>query len=284
MAHPKASDPLGADWHLLDGRNRLDAMEATGQKIPFDRYGAPSVPISVLYGEVSGKGVVSSDFKIGDPVAFVLSANIHRRHLTADQRRDLIAKVLKAKPEASNRQIAAQVKADHKTVAAVRKAQEATGEVPQLDKTTGKDGRTRTTSPKPKTPKPTLELKPEPTPGPKHAAPDQGHLFDHEIERIDADNGLDATALRGQTKRLRKKIKALREHITNLERAKPKPEPKPESEPNLILANQILEDFLAFTVEDVKAGLLRFDDDKLEDLRRAIDAELGERKDIGGRA
>ena len=34
-----------------------------------------------------------------DPYDFVLTANLHRRHLTADQKRDLIVKVLKAKPE-----------------------------------------------------------------------------------------------------------------------------------------------------------------------------------------
>jgi hypothetical protein len=38
-----------------------------------------------------------------DPYEYVLSANLHRRHLTADQKRELIAKVLKAKPEASVR-------------------------------------------------------------------------------------------------------------------------------------------------------------------------------------
>ena len=38
-----------------------------------------------------------------DPYAYVLSANVHRRHLTAEQKRELIAKVLKAQPEKSNR-------------------------------------------------------------------------------------------------------------------------------------------------------------------------------------
>jgi len=55
----------------------------------------------------------------------------------------LIAKVLKAKPEASNRQIAKQVKADDKTVAKVRTELEATAEIPQLKKTKGKDGKAR---------------------------------------------------------------------------------------------------------------------------------------------
>jgi hypothetical protein len=75
--------------------------------------------------------------------AYVISKNIHRRHLTPEQKRDLIAKVIAAKPEASDRQIAKQVKADHKTVGAVRKAKEATGEVSPVEKRVGADGKAR---------------------------------------------------------------------------------------------------------------------------------------------
>jgi hypothetical protein len=78
-----------------------------------------------------------------DPHAYVVSANIHRRHLTAEQRRELIARVLKADPSKSNREIGRQTKADDKTVAAVRREKEATAEIPQLDKTTGRDGKSR---------------------------------------------------------------------------------------------------------------------------------------------
>jgi hypothetical protein len=50
---------------------------------------------------------------------------------------------LKATPEKSNRQIAETAKVDHKTVASVRAEKQATGEIPQLTKTTGKDGKQR---------------------------------------------------------------------------------------------------------------------------------------------
>jgi len=76
-----------------------------------------------------------------------LSANIHRRHLTAEQKRESIAKVLKAQPSKSNRTIAKQAKVDDKTVAVVRGKLEATAEIPQLTKTIGADGKTRTTTP-----------------------------------------------------------------------------------------------------------------------------------------
>ena len=56
-----------------------------------------------------------------DPYALAVSLNIHRRHLTGEQKRELIAKLLKAKPEASNRSIGAQIKVDDKTVASVRR-------------------------------------------------------------------------------------------------------------------------------------------------------------------
>jgi hypothetical protein len=82
---------------LLDGRNRLAAMEVVG------------LPV---YRNITPRTVLAHD---ADAYAYVLSANVHRRHLTAEQRRDLIAKLLLAQPEKSDRQIAKQVNRDHKT-------------------------------------------------------------------------------------------------------------------------------------------------------------------------
>ena len=45
--------------------------------------------------------------------------NIQRRHLTAEQKRDLIAKLLRANPERSDRATAKIAKVDNKTVAVV---------------------------------------------------------------------------------------------------------------------------------------------------------------------
>jgi hypothetical protein len=113
---------------LIDGRNRLDALQLLGEVEKPDQ-------ISGVYEWVSPRNF--------DPYAYVISKNIQRRHLTPEQRRDLIAKVLKARPEVSNRRIAAELKVDHKKVAAVRRVGEATGEISPVEKTTGKDGRTR---------------------------------------------------------------------------------------------------------------------------------------------
>ena len=79
----------------------------------------------------------------GDPTAYVISKNIHRRHLTAEQKRDLIAKLIAAGPEKSDRQIGKMAKADHKTVGAVRKAKEATGEISPVERRVGADGKAR---------------------------------------------------------------------------------------------------------------------------------------------
>ena len=119
-------DPETKIESLLDGRNRLDALESLGRNIfndaSFLDYAAPA-----------------------DPLSYVISKNIHRRHLTADQKRDLLAKLIVANPEKSNRQIAAETKQSHVTVGAARKKLESTGQIDQLKKTKGKDGKSRPT-------------------------------------------------------------------------------------------------------------------------------------------
>ena len=77
----------------------------------------------------------------GDPYEYVLSVNAHRRHLTPEQKREVIAKILQARPEKSDRQIAKQVKVDHKTVGAVRGKQEDVGKIPHVEKRTDTRGR-----------------------------------------------------------------------------------------------------------------------------------------------
>jgi hypothetical protein len=158
-------------FKLLDGRNRLDAMELVGIDFKIKKKkrqrGGPELYLE-LDGDVGGwltcNGKAATHLVVLDDRAvldFVISANVHRRHLAAEQKRELIAKILKAKPEASNRKIAKQTKADHKTVAAVRGDLESTGEIPQLEKTTGADGKQRKLRakkiPEPKPPAPVTD-------------------------------------------------------------------------------------------------------------------------------
>jgi len=83
-----------------------------------------------------------------DIEAFIIIQNIQRRH-DSKRKRAFIRELLKADPTASNRKIAEAAKVDKNTVANQRRQMESTGEIPQLQKTTGKDGKTRTTTPKP---------------------------------------------------------------------------------------------------------------------------------------
>ena len=140
------------DWKpvLLDGRNRLAAMEVAGiEIITSPDYGSEGDPQIRLYFRRDGEAFpiptveVRGDHLGGDPAEYVVSANLLRRHLTPDQKRSLIANILKSTPQKSNWRVAKQVNVDHKTVANVRAEQEATGEIPQLKETTGADGKAR---------------------------------------------------------------------------------------------------------------------------------------------
>jgi hypothetical protein len=158
-------------YSLLDGRARLNAMELPGIEITANKRGVPNVYRIYRYGELNSFRHGPSG-EIVDPYAYVVSANLCRRHLTGEQKRDLIAALLKATPEKSNRQIADTVKASHHTVEAVRTKMESTGQIAQLPKTIGKDRRARASKrkrPKPAVPKPP----PTETAVPEAVAPDE---------------------------------------------------------------------------------------------------------------
>ena len=73
---------LDKDGGLLDGRNRLEALERAGLDLP-------SGQTQIYLGD--------------DPVGFIVSANIHRRHLTKQQQADLIVAAHKAAAEAADK-------------------------------------------------------------------------------------------------------------------------------------------------------------------------------------
>jgi DNA-binding Lrp family transcriptional regulator len=152
------------EFQLLDGRNRLDAMELVGlqtiKKNDKGKYQLDPCLTGHSHLQTGGPAVIylhayekSMSFRLGggkmkvqrrpdtDPYAYVISANIHRRHLTAEQKRELIAKLLRAMPEKSNRQIAKQVKASHPHVAKVRAELEKTGDVETVSTSIDTKGR-----------------------------------------------------------------------------------------------------------------------------------------------
>jgi ParB-like chromosome segregation protein Spo0J len=112
------------DGKILEGRNRYRACGKAGVEPRFREHAPDS-------------------YVAHDPAGYVISKNIHRRHLTAEQRRELIAELIALQPEKSDRQIAKQVNASHPTVAKARREAEATGKALPVEKRTGADGKAR---------------------------------------------------------------------------------------------------------------------------------------------
>jgi hypothetical protein len=174
------------DLVLLDGRNRLDAMERAGFSLVRDGKLDKTLGHKALGLEPfthTGGGYAELNDGV-DPYDFIISANIHRRHLTAERKRDLIAKVLKADPNKSDRQISEMVKADHKTVGGVRAQQEATGEISPVEKRVGKDRKTR----KRPTKQPKRATDPPPPVSDEVSRDDVGPSSASELERLCARN------------------------------------------------------------------------------------------------
>lgn len=116
-----------APWQLIDGRNRIDAMARLSDGT--DRINGALTMANPYEGERT------------DPLAFVVSANILRRHLDAEQKRKVIAALIKADPTRSNRSIALLAKVDDKTAGNVRKELEGRAEIPHVSARTDTAGR-----------------------------------------------------------------------------------------------------------------------------------------------
>ncbi len=111
---------------VIDGNTRLQiAVEL----------GLTDIPVKVVSG--------LSDAKKRE---MALSLNLHRRHLTSEQKRQIIADRLRADATISDRQLAAEIGVDNKTASAVRQSLEATEEIPQLPETRGATAHTATSS------------------------------------------------------------------------------------------------------------------------------------------
>jgi ParB-like chromosome segregation protein Spo0J len=109
---------------LIDGRNRLAACAMVGVK-----------PWATTATELKNDAAVR---------IYIISQNVHRRHLTPEQRQAHLEAVIIANPEKSDREIAREAKLpDHKKVGRARKKLESTGAIAPVQKRTGKDDKTR---------------------------------------------------------------------------------------------------------------------------------------------
>jgi hypothetical protein len=124
---------------IVEGRNRYRALRRLGIDPSADpkKYFRNAIYAHTIGGDIAPHEQ-DNDARVR---AYIISKNIHRRHLTAEQKRDVIAKLLKATPEKSDRQIANATKASPTTVGAVRAEMEATGDVSKLDTRTDTKGR-----------------------------------------------------------------------------------------------------------------------------------------------
>jgi hypothetical protein len=86
---------------------------------------------------------IPSNFTDAKITSLIVAANIIRRHLTAEQKRDLVAKLVESTPQKSDRAIAADLKVDKNVVSRARKKVEANGATAPVEKRMGKDGKSR---------------------------------------------------------------------------------------------------------------------------------------------
>jgi ParB-like chromosome segregation protein Spo0J len=140
-----------ADFELLDGRNRLAALELTD---------ALEIPLTFTPGGTKGRWKKNPKWGLSivdhydcttvqiehlegpdDARKFITAANLHRRHLNSEEKRDVIAALLKADPSKSDRAIGRIAKADNKTVASVRAEKVACEEIPHTKTRTDSGGR-----------------------------------------------------------------------------------------------------------------------------------------------
>jgi hypothetical protein len=161
LLNPDCSSLSQSKWKftLLDGRNRLDAMELAGIKFalrPNER-SLPSTPGWLLDVD-RGDLVVSHPLEVerDDPWEYVRRANVERRMMNRAEKRELIKRLLKHAPEKSDRAIAEMAMSHKNVVKSVRGEEEARGHIAHVKTRVDSKGRrsparrkTKTTSRRP---------------------------------------------------------------------------------------------------------------------------------------
>ena len=84
---------------------------------------------------------VLADLTEPEKVAHAIAVNVHRRSLSREQRRELLAASIKAEPEASDREHARRTGSSHPTAADVRRELVESGDVEELSTRTDSAGR-----------------------------------------------------------------------------------------------------------------------------------------------
>jgi hypothetical protein len=144
--HPVAADGTRSIHNskliLLDGASRLDAIEAEGFQLVKNGQLARDLGLEAMGHECPLWDIL--DESDVDPAAVVASLNVHRRHLSAEDKRKArkaIEKLIKEQPTKSNRQIARETGVSHPHIAKVREEMEQAGDVETLPRHTDIQGR-----------------------------------------------------------------------------------------------------------------------------------------------
>jgi ParB-like chromosome segregation protein Spo0J len=122
---------------LLDGISRLEAMQLIGLQV-------------VQNGALNPTVVEYQEIRDVDPTVYVLSANLHRRHLALKDKRQLAANLLQMFPGRSDRQIAEMVGLSHPTVKDVRSELERCGKIFHVERRLDTRGRRQVANKSPK--------------------------------------------------------------------------------------------------------------------------------------
>jgi ParB-like chromosome segregation protein Spo0J len=123
-AHGQREPIVTYEDKILDGRNRYRACRELGLE-----------PWTKRFEDFASTN--------DSPAAFVVSANIHRRHLTPEQKQAALIELRVANPEKSDRQLAAEAGVAHTTMSRATKRAEATGAVVPVGQRVGADGKKR---------------------------------------------------------------------------------------------------------------------------------------------
>jgi hypothetical protein len=185
------------DGAILDGRNRYRACLAAGVKPTIERYekGCP---------------------ELKDPVAWVISRNLRRRHLTPEDKIKILAQLVAAHPEKSDRKLAKEAGVSHPTMAKARREAEATGKALPVAKRVGADGKARARPAKKARKQPAKKAKSKTPEAPKAAAsaPERETPARETPARAQQDVGPQST---GEVERLRARVDELQAEKRQLE-------------------------------------------------------------------
>ncbi len=120
MRHPVIAYRKDGGYHILAGWNRREiAIELN----------MPLVAVQIIEG-------TPEEYK-----SFVITENLSRRHLTTEQKRELIQHLLKQDPSQSNRTIAKKTGTSKDTVNTLRGKLETGGEISHVKSVKGSDGK-----------------------------------------------------------------------------------------------------------------------------------------------